>query len=117
VVEHARSFVPDDPVVHTIRVVISPEQIASEEPVRAADALVVAKQLDTAIGAPPLSIPASRSSVLPRFQTSSNVEPPTMAGAQTAVERERRGPAAAPDPAFSSWATARARLAGLPAGR
>lgn len=67
VVEHARSFVPDDPVVDTIRGVISPEQIASEEPVRAADALVVATQLDTALGSPPLSIPLSPSSMLPPF--------------------------------------------------
>jgi hypothetical protein len=47
---------PDDPVVDAIRGVISPEQIGSEEPVRAADALVVAKQLDAAIGPYPLVV-------------------------------------------------------------
>jgi hypothetical protein len=55
-VEHTRSFLPDDPVVNTIRGVVSPDQIASGEPVRAADALVVAKQLDAAIGPHPLMV-------------------------------------------------------------
>jgi hypothetical protein len=47
---------PDDPVVEAIRGVISPEQIALGDPVRAADALVVAKQLDAAIGPYPLVV-------------------------------------------------------------
>ena len=56
VVEHTRSFLPDDPVVNAIRASSPPDQIASGEPVRAADALVVAKQLDAAIGPHPLMV-------------------------------------------------------------
>jgi len=56
VIEAARSARPDDPVVQAARGIITPEQIASGEPVRAADALLVAKQLDAAIGAYPLVI-------------------------------------------------------------
>jgi hypothetical protein len=56
VIEAARSARPDDPVVQAARGIITPEQIASGEPVRAADALLVAKQLDAAIGAHPLVI-------------------------------------------------------------
>jgi hypothetical protein len=56
VVEHTRSFLPDDPVVNAFRDVVSSDQIASGEPVRAADALVVAKQLDAAIGPYPLMV-------------------------------------------------------------
>jgi hypothetical protein len=44
---------PDDPVVQSARGIITPQQIESGEPVRAADALLVAKQLDAAIGAYP----------------------------------------------------------------
>jgi hypothetical protein len=50
VIEDVRLVLPDDPVVAAVRGIISPEQIASGEPVRAADALVVARQLDAAIG-------------------------------------------------------------------
>jgi hypothetical protein len=56
VIEAARSARPDDPVVQAARGIITPEQIESDEPVRAADALLVAKQLDAAIGAYPLVI-------------------------------------------------------------
>ena len=56
VIEAVRLVLSDNPVVEAIRGVISPEQIASEEPVRAADALVVAKQLDAAIGPYPLVV-------------------------------------------------------------
>ncbi len=46
----------DDPVVDTIGDIISPEVIERGEPVRAIDALLVAKQLDAAIGRPPIVI-------------------------------------------------------------
>jgi hypothetical protein len=65
VIEAVRLVRPDDPAVKAARSIISPEQIESGEPVRAADALVVAKQLDVAIGSPPLPFAAMRSSVLP----------------------------------------------------
>jgi hypothetical protein len=65
VIEAVRKVRPDHPAVKAARSVISPEQIQSGQPVRAADALVVAKQLDTAIGPPPLPISTSRNSVLP----------------------------------------------------
>jgi hypothetical protein len=55
VIEVVRRVRPDDPVVQAVRSVISVEQIELGEPVRAADALVVAKQLDAVIGPyPPL---------------------------------------------------------------
>lgn len=44
-----------DPVVDTIEDIISPEVIDRGEPVRAIDALLVAKQLDAAIGRPPVT--------------------------------------------------------------
>jgi hypothetical protein len=53
VIESVRAVLPDNPIVAAVRGVISPEQIASGEPVRAADALVVARQLDAAIGQRP----------------------------------------------------------------
>jgi hypothetical protein len=53
VIEAARAARPDEPVVQSARGIITPEQIESGEPVRAADALLVAKQLDAAIGAYP----------------------------------------------------------------
>jgi hypothetical protein len=53
VIEAVRAARPDDPVVQSARGIITPEQIESGEPVRAADALLVAKQLDAAIGAYP----------------------------------------------------------------
>jgi hypothetical protein len=56
VFEAVRTALPDDPVVEAVRDIVSPEQVASGEPVRAADALLVAKQLDAAIGAYPLVI-------------------------------------------------------------
>jgi hypothetical protein len=43
-------------VVDAVRTIISAEHLASGEPVRAADALLVAKQLDAAIGAYPLGM-------------------------------------------------------------
>jgi hypothetical protein len=67
VIEAVRLARPDDPAVKAARSVISPEQMESGEPVRAADALLVARQLDTAIGTYPLPFSAMRSSVLPPF--------------------------------------------------
>ncbi len=54
VIESVRSILPDNPVVEAVRGILSPEQIASGEAIRAADALLVAKQLDAAIGPEPL---------------------------------------------------------------
>jgi len=51
VMELARSFVPDDPVVAVIQNIISPEFIEADMSVRAADALLVAIQLRTALQA------------------------------------------------------------------
>jgi hypothetical protein len=56
VIESVRSARPDDPVVVAVRGIISADQIALGEPIRAADALLVAKQLDAAIGDYPLVI-------------------------------------------------------------
>lgn len=50
VIETVRAVMPDNPVVEAVRGIVSPEQIASGEAVRAADALLVAKQLDAAVG-------------------------------------------------------------------
>lgn len=46
----------DNPVVRAVAGVISPEMIESGEPLRAADALMVAKMLDAEIGAWPITI-------------------------------------------------------------
>jgi len=56
VIESVRAARPNDPVVEAVRGIISAEHIASGEPVRAADALLVAKQLDAAVGAYPLVV-------------------------------------------------------------
>jgi hypothetical protein len=53
VIESVRNVLPDDPVVEAVRGILSPEQIVSGEAIRAADALLVAKQLDAAIGPRP----------------------------------------------------------------
>ncbi|MDJ1131508.1 hypothetical protein [Streptomyces iconiensis] len=55
VIESVRVALSDDEVVDAVRGIISADQIALAEPIRAADALLVAKQLDAAIGPrPPL---------------------------------------------------------------
>jgi hypothetical protein len=54
VIESVRAAVPDDRVVTAARDVLSPEQIALGQPIRAADALLVARQLDASIGPYPL---------------------------------------------------------------
>lgn len=56
VIESVRDALPDDPVVEAVRGVISPEQIMLGEPIRAADALLVARQLDAAVGEWPPAI-------------------------------------------------------------
>jgi hypothetical protein len=55
-IEAVRAVLPGNPIVEAVRGILSPEQIASGEPIRAADALLVAKQLDAAIGPEPPSI-------------------------------------------------------------
>jgi hypothetical protein len=50
VIESVRRVRPNDVVVEAVWNVLSPEQIEAGEPVRAADALLVAKHLDAAIG-------------------------------------------------------------------
>jgi hypothetical protein len=62
VIESVRAVLPDDRVVAAARSVLSPEQFASGEPIRAADALLVAKQLDAALG--PYPLPTDTSSPL-----------------------------------------------------
>jgi hypothetical protein len=56
VIEDARSVLGDDPVVQVVAGIISPETIEAGEPIRAIDALVVAQQLDAAIGLVPPNI-------------------------------------------------------------
>jgi hypothetical protein len=56
VIESVRLVRPDDPVVAAVRGIVSAEQIASGEPIRAADALLVAKQLDAVIGPRPILV-------------------------------------------------------------
>lgn len=56
VIESVRVALPNDPVVEAVRAIISPEQIALGESVRAADALLVAVQLDAAIGNRPIMV-------------------------------------------------------------
>jgi hypothetical protein len=56
VIESVRKAMPDNLIVEAVRGVLSPEQIASGEPIRAADALLVAMQLSAAIGPFPLVV-------------------------------------------------------------
>jgi hypothetical protein len=55
VLEDVRAAIPDDPVVQATARIISPDFIAAGEPVRAADALLVAEQLAAAIGPLPVA--------------------------------------------------------------
>jgi hypothetical protein len=52
-IEHIKAALPDDPVVQAVAGIISPETIEAGEPIRAIDALLVAEQLDAAIGPRP----------------------------------------------------------------
>jgi hypothetical protein len=56
VIERVGQLYPNDPVVQSIAGVTSPERIASGEPVLAADALLVAQQLDATIGGAPILV-------------------------------------------------------------
>lgn len=56
VIEAVRDVLPGNRIVEAVRGIVSPEQIALGEPVRAADALLVARQMDAAIGSEPPNI-------------------------------------------------------------
>lgn len=49
VLEAVRESLPDDPVVRAVRELFSPQSIIEGEPIRAADALLVATQLEEAL--------------------------------------------------------------------
>jgi hypothetical protein len=55
-IEDIKAALGDDPVVLAVAGVISPDTIEAGEPIRAVDALLVAEQLDAAIGPYPLSL-------------------------------------------------------------
>jgi len=52
----ARKLLPHDPVVQAASGVMTPERVISGDAVRAADALVVAMQLEAALGPAPLIV-------------------------------------------------------------
>lgn len=52
VIVDVKAVLSEDPVVKRVEDVISPQAIGRGEPVRAIDALLVARQLDAAIGHP-----------------------------------------------------------------
>ncbi len=58
VIEEARGYLGDDPVVAAMAGLVSPENIAVGEPVRAAEALILAEQLEAAFGEPPRRPPS-----------------------------------------------------------
>lgn len=51
-----KEAVPDDPVVQSVAETFSADVIGSGEPIRAADMLLIAEQLDAAVGPWPISI-------------------------------------------------------------
>jgi hypothetical protein len=51
-----KAALPDDPVVAATPDLFSPERIGDDEPLRAADLLVIAKQLGATIGPPPIAV-------------------------------------------------------------
>lgn len=53
VLTEAKAALGGDPVVAVMRDVISPETIEAGEPIRALDALIVARQLHAALPKPP----------------------------------------------------------------
>ncbi len=55
-IESVRDVLEGDPVMEAVRSVISVEQIESGEPIRAADALLVAEQINAAIGPYPIAV-------------------------------------------------------------
>lgn len=52
-IDAIKAEVPGDPVVQSVAGIFTAEFIAAGEPVRAADMLLVAEQLNAAIGQPP----------------------------------------------------------------
>jgi hypothetical protein len=58
VIEQARGYLGDDPVVAAMAGLVSPENIAAGEPIRAAEALILAEQLEAAFGEPPGRAPS-----------------------------------------------------------
>lgn len=54
--EDVKQALPQDPVVKALVDLVSADFIGSGDPIRAADMLVIAKQLDAAIGSRPLVI-------------------------------------------------------------
>ena len=55
-IDDIKAALGDDPVVQAVASIISPETIEAGEPIRAVDALLVAEQLDAAIGDYPIWI-------------------------------------------------------------
>jgi hypothetical protein len=55
-VEDIKAAISADPIVAAVAGIISPETIEAGEPIRAVDALLVAQQLDVAIGSRPLVV-------------------------------------------------------------
>jgi hypothetical protein len=49
VLEAAKDFLPGDPVIATIREVVSPEAVSEGEPLRAVDLLILVDQLHSAL--------------------------------------------------------------------
>jgi len=56
VIEEVKTAIGDDPVVIAIAGIISADTIAAGEPIRAIDALLVAEQLNAAIGRRPIAV-------------------------------------------------------------
>lgn len=54
--EDIKAALADDPVVAAVAGIISPETIEAGDPIRAVDALLVAQQLDAAIGSRPVVV-------------------------------------------------------------
>ena len=54
--EDVKAALPGDPVVAAVAGIISPETIEAGEPIRAVDALLVAEQLNAAIGHAPIHV-------------------------------------------------------------
>lgn len=55
-IEDIKAAIPNDPVVIAVAGIISPETFEAGEPIRAVDALLVAEQLDAAIGRRPILV-------------------------------------------------------------
>lgn len=64
VIAAVRDLYPQDPMMAVVRDAISPESIAAGEPIRAVDALLVARQLEAVVGIPPAEDAEGESRVL-----------------------------------------------------